>query len=194
MILSLVLVPAEGGEDPRFRGLVQDILTMIETTDAVARPLQGLELRWLSGALDLEARARRKAGQSLLPRKLAVLARTTAAYLVFRLGLRVGRFDPALYRRELVENSDFRKYDDGLRMTLDCTPDFARVLERRLEQAEAEGIARSGLHRQATAILTCITPSVHTRDHVHFVDGAAGGYALAASRLKQRAGPGAEPA
>jgi hypothetical protein len=32
--------------------------------------------------------------------------------------------------------------------------------------------------------VTCITPSVYERNHVHFVDGAAGGYALAAARLK----------
>ena len=193
VILSILLVPGEDGEHPRFRALIEEVLTLIETTGAVARPLQGLELRWMSGALDLEARSGRKAGQSLWAQRLRVFARATAAYAVFRLGRRVGRFDPAVYRRELVENSDFRKYDDGLRMTLDCTPDFALALEQRLERAQTEGIARYGLHRQATAVLTCITPSVFERDHVHFVDGAAGGYALAAKHLKQRSDAGPPP-
>jgi hypothetical protein len=48
--------------------------------------------------------------------------RTLAAHVVFKTGLRVGGFDPALYRAQLVQNTDFRKFDDGLRMTLDCTP------------------------------------------------------------------------
>ena len=56
------------------------------------------------------------------------------------------------------------------------------------ELAERAGIARFGLHRQNAALLTCITPSVHETDHVHFLDGAAGGYAMAASRLKEQAG------
>ena len=186
LILSLLLVPTEPGEHPAFRALVEDLLGEIETSPEVIRPLRdgNLGLRWLSGTLDLEARASRRAGQSLLGRKLSLFARTTAAYAIFRLGLRVGRFDPNTYRRELVENSDFRKYDDGLRMTLDCTPDFADRIERRLERARTDGVARFGLHRQPTAIVTCITPSIHERNHVHFVDGAAGGYALAASHMK----------
>ena len=83
-----------------------------------------------------------------------------------------------------MENSDFRKYDDGLRLTLDCTPDFADRVERRLVAAEEAGKARFGLHRQGAAIMTCITPSPIESDHVHFIDGADGGYAAAASRLK----------
>ena len=35
--------------------------------------------------------------------------------------------------------------------------------------------------------MTCIVPSIAESNHVHFVDGAAGGYALAARRLKTRA-------
>lgn len=34
--------------------------------------------------------------------------------------------------------------------------------------------------------MTCIVPSPLSRDHMHFVDGADGGYAAAASRLKQQ--------
>ena len=32
--------------------------------------------------------------------------------------------------------------------------------------------------------MTCIVPSIAECDHVHFVDGAGGGYALAAKRMK----------
>ena len=42
---------------------------------------------------------------------------------------------PATYLRQVVENSDFRKYDDGLRMIIDCTPELAEALERRLAAA-----------------------------------------------------------
>ena len=34
--------------------------------------------------------------------------------------------------------------------------------------------------------MTCIIPSFRERDHVHFIDGAAGGYAMAATQLKVR--------
>jgi hypothetical protein len=98
--------------------------------------------------------------------------------------VRVGGFDPARYNRQLVENTDFRKFDDGLRMTLDCTPDFADRVEALLMTAEAGGIARCGTHRQAAALMTCFVPSATRSDHVHFVDGATGGYAAAARIVK----------
>jgi len=42
---------------------------------------------------------------------------------------------PKTYVQQVVENSDFRKYDDGLRMILDCTPELERALTQRLAQA-----------------------------------------------------------
>ena len=35
-------------------------------------------------------------------------------------------------------------------------------------------------------MMTCIVPSAMKGDHVHFVDGAAGGYTQAAARMKSR--------
>jgi hypothetical protein len=186
VILSLLVVPTGSVDDPAFRSLVGEIVALIESSREAGRPLPdgGPGLRWPPTGLDLEARASRKGGERIISRRLALLARTLASFLIFRTGLPVGRFRPARYRRELVENSDFRKYDDGLRLTLDCTPDFANRLERRVVAAEAAGEARFGLHRQDAAIMTCITPSPTESDHVHFIDGADGGYAAAASRLK----------
>ena len=34
--------------------------------------------------------------------------------------------------------------------------------------------------------MTCIVPSYVSDDHVHFLDGAGGGYALAALNLKEK--------
>jgi hypothetical protein len=75
-------------------------------------------------------------------------------------------------------------------MILDCTPELADALERRL--AAAADVARYGLFRQDAAMMTCFTPSPTRGDHVHFVDGARGGYAAAASALKAALAPAAE--
>jgi Protein of unknown function (DUF3095) len=71
-----------------------------------------------------------------------------------------------------------------LRMTLDCTLGFADALEARL--AAADDYANWGLFRQRAAQLTCFVPSIAERSHVHFVDGADGGYTMAASAMKAR--------
>ena len=57
----------------------------------------------------------------------------------------------------------------------------------RLKAAASAGILRYGLHRQDAAMMTCFTPSVMRSDHVHFIDGARGGYATAATALKASA-------
>jgi len=185
LILSLVLAPVTNG-DPAFRKLVEALLAELESSSEVARPVpeNAPGVGWPPPGLDLEARASRKSGQRLFMQRLRVGAATLLAFMIMRFGIRVGGFDPAVYRRDVVDNSDFRKYDDNLRMTLDCSPALADRIEQRLTQAATDKVARFGLHRQPSAIMTCIVPSISESTHVHFVDGAAGGYALAARRLK----------
>lgn len=187
LILSLVVAPVTHG-DPAFRNLVEGLVAELDSSPDVARPVpeDAPGVGWPPPGVDLEAHASRKHGESFSARRLKVLAETLIAYIVMKLGIRVGGFDPATYRRQVVENSDFRKFDDNLRMTLDCTPALADRVEQRLAEARAANIARFGMHRQPSAIMTCIVPSISDSDHVHFVDGAAGGYALAAKQLKQR--------
>jgi len=187
VILSVLVAPVKHG-DPAFRALVQELLSDIEASTDVVKPVpdDAPAIGWPPPGLDLEARASRRAGETHFMARLRVLLGTLLAYCIMRLGLRVGPFDPATYRRDVVENSDFRKYDDNLRMTLDCTPALADAIEQRLAKAAAGNVLRFGLHRQDKAIMTCIVPSIADSSHVHFVDGAAGGYALAAKNLKSR--------
>jgi hypothetical protein len=42
--------------------------------------------------------------------------------------------------------------------------------------------------RQHNALMTCVVPSPLADDHMHFIDGAAGGYAMAAAMLKKMMG------
>lgn len=116
--------------------------------------------------------------------RLAILAEHLIPWLLQLTGIKLKRFDPAAYRRDAAGNTDFRKYDDGLKLTVDCPAETIDELEKRLVAAQAAGIARYGLHRQENALMTCIVPSAFTRDHMHFIDGAAGGYTKAAEMLK----------
>src|ERR1700737_2428461 len=185
LILSLVVAPVING-DPEFRKLVEELLAELESSTEVARPVpeNAPGVGWPPPGLDLEARASRKSGERLFMRRLRVSARTLLAFMIMRFGIRVGGFDPAVYRRDVVDNSDFRKYDDNLRMTLDCTPALADRIEQRLTKAETDKVARFGLHRQPSAIRPSTVPSISESPPVPFVDGAAGGYSLAARRLK----------
>jgi hypothetical protein len=187
LILSVLVVPASGADPHRFRKVIEDIIKLVEQSPDAGRPVPpgGPPLRWPPAGIEYEARAAR--GGPLLKRRSVVLAVTLWAYVVMRFGIKVGKFVPKNYVQQVVENSDFRKYDDGLRMILDCTEELERALADLLAKAALERIVRYGLHRQDAAMMTCFTPSVMRSDHVHFIDGARGGYASAATALKAMA-------
>jgi len=187
LILSVLVVPATGADPAAFRKVIEDIIALVERSPDGGRPVPpgGPPLRWPPAGLDYEARATR--GGSLFSRRAFVLVNTLFAYFVMRFGISVGGFVPKTYVEQLVANSDFRKYDDGLRMILDCTPQLEAALTQRLAAAASAAVVRYGLHRQDAAMMTCFTPSALRSDHVHFIDGARGGYASAATALKATA-------
>jgi Protein of unknown function (DUF3095) len=188
LILSVLVAPTRDADPALFRKLIEDVIALSERTPDAGRPVpaEGPPLGWPPAGMEYEARTKREG--SLFRRRVVVLAHTLFVYVIMRFGISVGGFVPKTYVQQVVENSDFRKYDDGLRMILDCTPELEAALTKRLAQAASAGIARYGLHRQDAAMMTCFTPSALRSDHVHFIDGARGGYASAATALKAMAG------
>ena len=184
VILSVLVAPR--GEDPRFSGLVREIVEMATAAEGGGRPitLATLGTPWPSEAIELETTATGRPGRSRLSRRLAVIAQFCLGVAFRAAKFKTKTFDASVYTSDVAANADFRKFDDGLRMTLDCTSAFADALEARLNAAA--DIAHHGTFRQDSALLTCFVPSITDRGHVHFVDGAGGGYAMAAKALKAR--------
>jgi len=87
------------------------------------------------------------------------------------------------YRDDLVDNSDFRKFDGALRMVLDASAAQSQALTTWLAERHAAGQLVYGTHPSSSALITCLVES-HEAQHIHFVDGSDGGYAMAARQLK----------
>ena len=83
----------------------------------------------------------------------------------------------------VAASSDFRKYDDGLRLTVDCTVEQIDRIQAILSAAKRRGEVNFGLHRQSHALMTCLVPSARPDAHLHFLDGMDGGYAKAAEMM-----------
>jgi len=184
-IVSIIVVPVDMKKLPEFQAVVADVVALADGQGRGGHPLPivGPNYTLFAKGLDYEARASAPRGKRLR-RKLRILSEMALAYVFDKLGRPAGGFDPALYRADVTRNSDFRKFDDGLKMTVDVDAEHLALIKQRLDEAAAAGHCRYGLHRQASALMTCIVPSPFTRDHMHFVDGAAGGYAMAATNLK----------
>jgi hypothetical protein len=186
LILSLLVMPVPGAAPGDVRAVLEQTIRLTERDPDASGPVPHKlpRLRWPPQGIDLEARAQRRTGESLTLRKARLLVWTLLGYLLFRFGIGIGGFSPQKYGKELVENSDFRKFDGTLRMVIDCTPALADEVEAMLSAAAAAGTVRFGLHRQDKAVMTCFTPNPMDPGHVHFIDGAAGGYTTAAVALK----------
>ena len=183
LILSLLVVPV--GDEAAFARVADQVVGLAEQLDRGGHPVPatGPDLQYPPPGLMLEAHTMQTRWPLML-RLVLLTGRTFVSWLIFTLGLRLGAFDPTHYRAGISRNADFRKYDDGLKMTLDCDRDTRDRLVAVLEKAQQDGVIRYGMHEQDQAMVTCIVPSAVREDHVHFVDGAAGGYTMAAVHLK----------
>jgi hypothetical protein len=186
VILSLIVLPGLRADAGAFGTLIDRVLNLAEDRTATGRPVPagGPKVAAPFKNFRIEAKALKGSSGTGLRAFAGLAAQRLLSFAIFSIGRPIRSFDPARYRRQLVENTDFRKFDDGLRMTIDCTPDLADRLEGLLAEAERTGVARYGLHRQGAALMTCFVPSPTSADHIHFVDGAMGGYAMAARALK----------
>lgn len=98
----------------------------------------------------------------------------------------VGGYDGKQYRVELRENTDYRRFDDTLRILLDCTAAQADQIEAMLASHTQQGELSYGVHRSSSALMTCLVFSLDKGEHIHFVDGANGGFTSAAKNLKAK--------
>lgn len=185
VILSLIVEPQDNVPWPSFAEFIARVLERINRLEASGHPAakEGPGVSWPPRGAKLEAHAQRGQG-ALSKARGKALFESWVAWLLIKTGLKVGGFDARRYRRIVGENADFRKFEDGLKMTLDCDSVTEVDLRSLLEKAEADGLIRFGLHTQSEAMLTCIVPSIMQDNHVHFVDGASGGYTAASRFLK----------
>lgn len=113
-----------------------------------------------------------------------VLLNLAGVYLFAR-GMDTSTVRWSRYVEDMVENSDFRKFDGMLRMVMDGSEAQYEDLRGYLEGQHRKGLLVYGMHKSREALVTCIVFS-YNGNHVHFVDGSDGGYAMAARGLKEQ--------
>jgi hypothetical protein len=149
--------------------------------------LPELKLQGWFGDYSIEARLRAQvaAGPAYGAAFKRARQQTCVGKLLTSVGLNAGRFEGKKYKSELVDNCDYRKFDDALRMVVDLNVAELYRLESRLSAEHRAGRLVYGLHRSPAAIVTCLVRS-YKGDHLHFVDGSDGGYALAQKQLEEQ--------
>ena len=187
-ILTLLCKPLSGENSGAVIQEVLNKLVAVLNNDLnTATPVNTENLSWPIPAThnDYETQLNTKA----LPYFLAWI--TTFLYasisnLSLKYGFRIGNFIPAKYKEELKLNSDFKKFDETLRMVLDCSPQQIEQIQTVLEDLRKQNLISYGMHISKEALMTCVVLSPTTNKHIHFIDGSDGGYTMAAIQMKKQ--------
>jgi hypothetical protein len=189
--VASLLVAAVGGDANQRSRTYRDVLSTLDglCDPEASRPIsvRGLKLGTLFEDYSIESRVRSglPAGKAFERARRHARRQALMGRVLLGLGARAGGFHGRTYRQELIRNTDFRKFDDVLRMVLDLSRTELDAFVAFLEEQRRKARLVYGVHEAGSALITCFVRS-YEGDHVHFVDGADGGYALAAKQLKQQ--------
>ncbi|NYT46896.1 MAG: DUF3095 family protein [Candidatus Methanofishera endochildressiae] len=89
------------------------------------------------------------------------------------------------YKETLIANTNFRKFDDNLRMVISGSARQRKALDQYLAEQYRKGLLAYSMRVSNRALMTCMI-SDYKLYHIHFVDGADGGYTMASMMLKQQ--------
>ncbi len=150
---------------------------------------ENLVFRWPPRNLRAEARA--TTGAKPIWRTYAhILMQSLFQYFLHKFDRKAGNYDAPVYQAELIANTDFRRFDDMLRLVLDCSPTQIEAIETLLARTRREEGIVYGLHMADHALMTCLVFQLSRGEHIHFIDGADGGFAVAATQLKAQIAEG----
>ncbi|MFB2918957.1 DUF3095 domain-containing protein [Aerosakkonema funiforme] len=190
-IVSL-LVMAISDDLVEISSVYKDVLHLIkeiygEEADLHPVSAEYLNLSFNENKLFKEVKIRSQSG-SWLDKEIYLSKIKLANYLgAFFMGFKVKTRDTdwGNYKQSLITATDYKKFDDMLRMVIAGNTLQSEKLTKSLEKLYKEGKLVYGLHISDRAIMTCLVFERNGRQ-VHFVDGADGGYALAAKAMKSR--------
>ncbi|MDQ8209037.1 DUF3095 domain-containing protein [Coraliomargarita sp. SDUM461003] len=109
-----------------------------------------------------------------------------ACVCIFRFKIPPIFIDPKRYVKSMRTHADYRKFDDTLRMVIDISAQQSEAITCYLDSLYKKGLLFYGLHNSKDSLMTCYVDDIHEGNHIHFIDGADGGYAMAAKQLKSQ--------
>lgn len=146
---------------------------------------RNLKMAMSPNKLSVEARIRshKKSSWSYLAYQLKLQYLRLVGMWLMAKNIQTEHTNWGAYKQRLIMNSDFQKFDEMLRMIISGSSSKRRQLRAVLDQYYKQGKIFYGIHADRSSLITCVVTD-YELDHVHFLDCANGGYALAAKELK----------
>jgi hypothetical protein len=108
-----------------------------------------------------------------------------AGYWLMKKNKKTSGNDWGRYKKDLVLNSDYRKFNYSIQTIMSGTIEQRVELTEYLEKEFKAGNLVYGIHSSYGALITCFVRN-YQGNHVHFIDCSDGGYSEASKALKIR--------
>lgn len=190
IVTLLVMVREDFGQQNHqfYRNILEKIEYIYGKEDSL-NPIDSQNLKLtLNSAKLIKETLVRASNCSWLDRQMylsKIQLETALGSLLMNLKVKTEELDWGVYKDIAIAATDYRKFDDMLRMVISGNGWQRSKLTEYLEQNYREGKLVYGLHVTNRALMTCLVFE-RSGQQVHFIDGADGGYALAAKDMKQR--------
>ena len=178
-VVSLLVIAREGVKQSLAFKKVMDKVEAIYGTPQTRTPISigKLKLKATLAKIGMEMRARMGGFRPFY--LLANWIKTLLGYFYFK--TKKGK----VYLHNLVDMSDTLIIDGKINTVISGTAQQRELLEAALKKIERGGEILYGLYVSNESIMSCYVRNMNDR-HIHFVDGAGGGYTNAAVVLKQK--------
>ncbi|MEP6952233.1 MAG: DUF3095 family protein [Ginsengibacter sp.] len=178
-VVSLLVIAREGVRQATAFKKVIDSLDAIYGEPQVRTPISvgKLKLKGTLAKIGLEMRARMGGFRTLY--LLTNWIKTVLGYFYFK--TKKGK----AYLHNLVDMSDTLVIDGRINTVICGTANQRELLETALNKIELEGEIFYGLYVSIESVMSCYVRNMND-GHIHFIDGAEGGYTKAAGVIKQK--------
>lgn len=178
-VVSLLVIPREGVKHSLAFKKVIDSVDAIYGAPQTRTPISiaKLKLKATLAKIGLEMRARMGGFRPFY--LLTNWTKTLLGYFYFK--TKKGK----VYLHNLVDMSDTLVIDGRINTVISGTTQQRELLETALTKIERDGEILYGLYVSKESVMSCYVRNLNDR-HVHFVDGAEGGYTKAAGVIKQK--------
>ncbi len=178
-VVSLLVIALEGVKQSLAFKKVIDSVDAIYGPPHTRKPISVGKLRLKTTLTKLRLEMRARVGGFRLFYLLNIWVRTFIGYFYFK--TKKGK----VYLHNLVDMSDTLVIDGRINTVISGTAQQRELLEIALSKMERDGEILYGLYVSKESVMSCYVRNLNA-GHVHFVDGAEGGYTKAAGVIKQK--------
>lgn len=190
-IVSLIVKAVSGESEINnkiYKELIEKILSIYGSEDYI-NPIAKEHLKLAFSYNHLKAETGLRAKSTKTRHKMLYLGKIMLENLLglflITFKIKLSEMDWGAYKQNTIATTDYKKFDGMLKMVIAGNDQQRKKLSSYLEKNYRTGKLVYGLHISDRALMTCLVFQRNGRQ-VHFIDGADGGYTVAAKAMKRR--------